>query len=144
MNYEQVKKFVSGLNKGDVIAPEKCEIILGMSCNDENYQLGMMKLSNDLIRASVEINRPLSVRVHHNSIVVNTDHEASEYHEQQQIYGIRKFKRHHKLHDKLVDQNNLSREQLESHKLSSELSRRIKNAIDSEIRIIRVKSKRVK
>jgi hypothetical protein len=126
------EKIVSSLNKGDYLPPEKCEEILKMARTDPQYGYKLMGLIDLFTRLSERIKKPMSMRCHQLGIKVNTDHEATRYHERERQEGLRKHLRHTNRAKRLVDTNNLSKDDKDRHERSLACADLINTAIKRE------------
>ena len=133
MNNDQADGLVLQLHKGMFITQEQCERLLGVQNNPNNsdYEFALLGLIDKLTKRSIASKTPLSMAVRNNGIIIHNDEEAVDYHEHQRKCGIKKFKRHKKYGEILVDQSQLSPEILRRHTNNMVCAQRIKDAIAS-------------
>jgi hypothetical protein len=68
------------LQKGQTITTKELESITGIPSTHPNYNFALMTLRQDIMTQTERMGKPLSVRIHQLSLVINTDAEASLYH----------------------------------------------------------------
>ncbi len=71
---------VTTLAKGQVITQGQCEHIIGMKADHLRFPFELMRIREHIMSESERTGVPLSVAIRGNSLVINTDGEASHYH----------------------------------------------------------------
>lgn len=106
---------VTRLTKGQDIPQPECERIAGVSATHSRYQWELLALRMHIIRESSMFGRPLSVAIRGNSLHVNTDAEASDYHAKLAKEAERSVHRNCHMIRHAVDAGNLTEEQRRVH-----------------------------
>ena len=106
---------IKTITKGRIITQEECEKITGMRADHLRFPFELMRVRAFIMDESERIGTPFSVAIRGNSLVVNTDGEASEYHSRLAKMAERSIHRnlHHLI--KTVDVGKLTAEERSAH-----------------------------
>lgn len=106
---------VRKLTKGQDLPVTQCEEILGARQNTTRYQFALMQLREWIMTQSAFIGMPLSISMRAGGLHVNTDGEASRYHDKLAKEGERSIRRNFSHLCRTVNTNLLTEHEKQAH-----------------------------